>query len=458
MSDRKVLTLYELNSLVQAMVERSMPMTFWVEAEVSEAREVRGHCFMDLIQKDPFSATPVARASAKCWKSTWMRLQPRFERVTGQSLHAGMNVLLCVKADFHPAYGFSWIVVDMDPTFTLGDMARKRMEIVRQLKEEGVFDLQRELSLSAFAQHVAVISSEQAAGYGDFCDQLLHNDEGLFFHIELFPATMQGEQVESSIIHSLNQINERLDDFDVVVIIRGGGATSDLSGFDTLSLAENVANFPLPIITGIGHERDESVLDMVSFRRVKTPTAAAAFLIDHLAATANHIEELREAIADNVRTRLDAERSRLQMCMEKLPMLFSLVKAHEDSRLERWLTRLVNLSAQRLADQRHRLETLQQQLALTAQQETAEARRRLEQLSAQVPLYAHQTVVASQHRLSELRLRTASLDPDLLLRRGYSITTLNGRVLRDASQLSAGDEIVTRLHQGTVRSRVVDKT
>ena len=272
----KALTLYELNNLVRGVIEATLDRPYWVEAELSEAREVRGHCYMELVQKDEYSATPVARASAKCWHNVWMRLKPRFEQVTGQTLHAGMKVLLLVTANFHEAYGFSWIVQDIDPTYTMGDMARKRQEIIRQLKEEGVFDLQRQLQLPLFAQHIAVISSEQAAGFGDFCNQLDNNDYGFYFSYTLFPAVMQGEQVESSIIRALNDIFDQADDFDAVVIIRGGGATADMSGFDTLALAENVANFPLPIITGIGHERDESILDMISFQRVKTPTAAAA--------------------------------------------------------------------------------------------------------------------------------------------------------------------------------------
>ena len=266
-------SLLELNRLVRDALELSMLGDYWVEAELADVRESAGHCYMELVQKDEFGSTPVARASAKCWRSTWMLARPHFERVTGERIHAGMKVLLQVHAQFHENYGFSWIVTDIDPTFTLGDMARKRMEIVRTLKEEGVFDLNRELSIPLFAQRIAVISSATAAGYGDFCSQLSNNAYGFDFIVELFQAVMQGEQVEQSVIAALNRINECADLFDCVVIIRGGGATSDLSGFDTLALAENVANFPLPVITGIGHERDESVLDMVANTKVKTPTA-----------------------------------------------------------------------------------------------------------------------------------------------------------------------------------------
>ena len=243
---RKSLTLYELNALVRETLALQMPDEYWVEAELSEAREVRGHCYMELIQKDDRSNTPVAKASAKCWASTWQLVKPHFMRVTGQQVHAGMKVLLKVYAQFHESYGFSWIVTDIDPTYTLGDMARKRLEIIRQLKEEGVFELQKELRLPMFCQRIAVISSANAAGYGDFVNQLESNEYGFRFHTQLFPAIMQGEGVEQSVIAALNKIFERLEkedsslftlhsslNFDCVVIIRGGGATSDLSGFDT---------------------------------------------------------------------------------------------------------------------------------------------------------------------------------------------------------------------------------
>lgn len=253
----KALSLYQLNTLVADVISNTMAHTYWVEAELSEARESNGHCYMELIEKEEGGNVPIARASAKCWRNVWSMIKPYFMRITGQTIHAGMKVMLQVHAQFHPQYGFSWIVDDINPEFTMGDMMRKRQEIIRQLKAEGVFDLQHELRLPMFTQHIAVISSETAAGYGDFCNQLMNNEYGLFFHAKLFPAVMQGEQVEQSIISALDTINQQMEDYDCVVIIRGGGATADLSGFDTLLLAENVANFPLPVITGIGHERDE---------------------------------------------------------------------------------------------------------------------------------------------------------------------------------------------------------
>ena len=442
---RKTLTLFELNALVRQTLELGMPDDYWVEAELSEVHEVRGHCYMELIQKDAHNNTPVAKASAKCWASTWRLARPHFERVTGQQLHAGMKVLLKVSAQFHENYGFSWIVTDIDPTYTMGDMARKRQEIIRQLKEEGVFDLQKELLLPMFCQRIAVISSANAAGYGDFVNQLDGNEYGFRFHTQLFPAVMQGEGVEQSVIAALNKIFARLKkedsslftlhsslNFDCVVIIRGGGATSDLSGFDTLALAENVANFPLPVITGIGHERDESVLDMVSHTRVKTPTAAAAFLISNLKSVLDEIEDSEQRIHAKVKQRMDMEKIRLLNYAQKIPMLFSVVRTRQEALLGQLLVKMRSSIGYRLQDERHRLIVFQNNM--------------------QPVLYRKLT--DERHLLDLISQRLIGLDPNRLLKRGYSITLKNGRTVRDVSQLKEGDELETRFEHGTVRSVV----
>lgn len=432
MADIKAYSLLELNTLVRRTIELGLPGQLWVEAELAEARESRGHCYMELIQKDDSTNTPVARASAKCWRQTWMILRAHFERTTGQMFHAGMKVRLRVYAQFHEAYGFSWIVTDIDPYFTVGDMARRRQEIVRQLKAEGVFDLNRELDFPMFAQRIAVISSETAAGYGDFCNQLADNDYGFSFTTRLFPAVMQGEQVEQSVIAALDRINRCSDEFDCVVIIRGGGATSDMSGFDTLPLAENVANFPLPVITGIGHDRDESIIDMVAHTRVKTPTAAAALLISRLKATADLIDSCHERVLRAVSRRMETERMRLGRLSERIPTLFSVVRTRHESRLEIMQRRLTAAITRRLTAEHHRVETLTQSLApLTERRMTAE-----------------------RHRLDMLAQRAKALDPTLLLRRGYSITLHQGRAVRDAGELKPGDEIVTRLATGSITATV----
>lgn len=379
-------SLYALNALVHEAVSNALPDEYWVEAELAECRERNGHCYMELVEKDERSNSPIAKASAKCWRQTWTLLHATFLRATGQPLRAGMKVLLRVYPQFHEAYGFSWIVSDIDPTYTIGDLARRRQEIIKTLKAQGVFDLQRELRLSPFAQRIAVISAESAAGYGDFCRQLLDNEYNLQFHTELFPAIMQGERVEQSVIQALNLINNRIDDFDAVVIIRGGGATSDMSGFDTLPLAENVANFPLPIITGIGHDRDECVLDMVSHTRAKTPTAAATLLITHLCNTLQQVADAENVIAHYALDRL----------------------------------------------QRHRLQ--------------------LEHITTLLPHLAQRLMTEAHHSLERIQLKLEGYDPQLLLQRGYSITLHNGQIVKSPQDVKSGDEIETRLKQGTIKS------
>ena len=407
-------TLYELNSLVRQVIEQTLDDEYWVEAELAECRLSRGHCYMELIQKDERGNTPIARAQAKCWQNTWAMLGPYFEKTTGQPLHAGIKTRLKVYPQFHETYGFSWIVTDIDPTYTLGDMAKRRQEIIQKLKEEGIFDLQKEFSLQPFCQNIAVISSQTAAGYGDFVNQL--TDSPYEFRTRLYPATMQGEQVEQSIIEALNRIYSDIyensdsseSSFDCVVIIRGGGATADLSGFDTLALAENVAQFPLPIITGIGHDRDESILDMVSFQRVKTPTAAAQFLISHLDTTMQRIDSCQERMVRLATAKMETEHLRLARLTERIPSLFSLVKMRHETRLDNLWTRMQSAATMTIEKQRHQLQMLQQ--------------------------------------------RAQALDPTLLLKRGYSITLHKGRVIRNAADIKPGTEIETRLEQGTIIS------
>ena len=409
MASERTFTLLELNRMVRETIERQMDGKYWVEAELSDLHD-RNHCYMELVENDPFGPTPLAKARAVCWANRWTALRSKFEHQTQQQLRPGIKVRMMVTPTFHEAYGFAYQVSDIDPDYTLGDIVRKRMEIIRQLKEAGIFDLQRELALPRFAQRIAVISSAQAAGYGDFCHQIDDNSYGLSFSHELFAAIMQGEQVEQSVIAALDRINARIDEFDVVVIIRGGGATTDMSGFDTLALAENVANFPLPIITGIGHDRDECILDMVSYMRVKTPTAAAAFLIDHLSEVYTALVSARERISRIAERHLAYEKMRLKQLADRIPTLFALTRERQTKRIDALAHRLDSAATQRLERERHRL-----------------------QLVAQ---------------------RAQAQDPIHILRRGYSITLHNGHALRSGNELADGDIIETRLEQGTLKSEI----
>lgn len=406
---QEALTLFDLNALVRRSLEQCLPDEYWIQAELSDVRSnTTGHCYLEFVQKDPRSNHLIAKARGTIWNNIFRLLKPYFEESTGQLFASGIKVLVKVTVQFHELYGYSLTVLDIDPTYTLGDMARRRREILQQLEEEGVLTLNKELEMPLLPQRIAVISSATAAGYGDFCHQLQHNPRGFFFYTELFSAMMQGNQVEESVLTALDRINHRLHEFDAVVIIRGGGATSDLSGFDTYLLAAACAQFPLPVITGIGHERDDTVLDSVAHTRVKTPTAAAELLISRMDEAADQLEYLSARIREGASAFLEREFRRLSSCQTRIPSL--VVRRLSDARLRLLTARkdLMQSSSVMLSRQRHKLELLQQRLA--------------------------------------------DASPEKLLARGYSITFKNGIPVTDASQLSLGDEITTRLHQGELTS------
>lgn len=407
--EKQALSLYELNGLVKQSIRNSMSETYWVRAELSDVRSnYSGHCYLEFIQKDASGNNLIAKARGTIWSNIYKMLKPYFEQETGQTFTSGIKVLVRVSVEFHELYGYSLTVLDIDPVYTVGDMEKKRRKILRQLKEEGVIDLNKELEMPLLPQRVAVISSATAAGYGDFCNQLMNNPRGYGFHIELFSAIMQGEQVEESIIASLNAIYDRLDEFDVIVIIRGGGATSDLSGFDTYELAANCAQFPLPIITGIGHERDDTVIDLVVHTRVKTPTAAAAFLIACMDKVADRLENLSSRLQQGVQNRILWEYHRIENLKQRVP----------------------NAVYKRINDAKYSLLSMRKDLQMVAQQYLSVRRHRLELL---------------QQRLNDAL-------PEKQLARGFSIALKNGKVVKDASCLQEGDTLITLFHQGKVES------
>lgn len=409
----EALTLYELNNRVRMTLERGLPDDYWLQAELSEVRtNANGHCYLEFVQRDTRGNTLVAKARGTVWSNVFRLLRPYFEKETGQSFAAGIKVLVQVRVEFHELYGLSLTVTDIDPTYTVGDMVRRRREIMQQLEEEGVLTLNKELPLPAVPRRIAVISSPTAAGYGDFCNQLAGNPYGFTFHHRLFSAIMQGERVESSILEALDAILNSNEEWDAVVIIRGGGAVSDLTGFDTYLLAAACAQFPLPIITGIGHERDDTVLDMVAHTRVKTPTAAAEFLISRVHEAALRLDAVADYIHTFVCHRLEQERHRLDELAHGLPGLFALYGQRERHRLERLWLRMGGAVNTALRDGNHRLQLLEQ--------------------------------------------RVAACDYSRLLARGFSITLKEGRAVTDASHLQPGDRLVTRLAKGEIISEVIE--
>lgn len=330
-------TLYSLNNLVRGAVNEILPSRYWVTGELSEVREaVNGHCYIELVQRDETTGELVAKARGTIWSRIYSLLRPYFLEQTGRPFAQGLKVLLQVSVSFHELYGYTLDVCDIEPAYTVGDMARRRQIIIKQLTDEGVINLNKELPFPLLPQRVAVVSSSSAAGYGDFCDQLHNNGYGFVFYTRLFPAPMQGNGVEHGIIAALDRIASEINRWDVVVIIRGGGAVSELSCFDTYELANNCAQFPLPVVTGIGHRRDESVLDIVAHTSAKTPTAAAELLIHAMLAQATWLNEVQRGVADMVRGRIDDEKRSLQSLVQRMPVAAALFMQAQHHKLDLW--------------------------------------------------------------------------------------------------------------------------
>ena len=405
------ITLWELNNKIRSVIESNLDDTYWITGELSEARQAsNGHFYGELIQKDENGRNVIARARVNCWAQQYNLIRLRFLHETGQEIRAGLKVLLEVQVTFHEQYGYALKVTDIDSTYTLGDLARRRKEILNKLEEEGILHDNQTLTMHRLTWRIAIVSAETAAGYGDFCDQLLHNEYGLHFQIKLFPATMQGQHVEESVSAALFQIASEENNWDAVVIIRGGGAVADMSDFDSYQLASIIAQFPLPVIVGIGHERDETVLDYVAHQRVKTPTAAAAFLIDHQLgelALLNHFQQRISQAANNL---LKNEENRLERQKGHISLLFQTISQQIRHQLDLFLQKLRQNVERKLQNESHQLDLLEKQIE--------------------------------------------NLNPNRILKLGFTITLHKGKPVRNPNQLHPGDHITTLTEQGKIESIV----
>lgn len=433
---RREFSLLELNNLVRGAISEAFPGSCWVRAEMSDVRTnaSSGHCYLEFIEKNPVTGQLVAKARGSIWAKTFRMLKPYFEMETGQLFASGLKVLVKVSVEFHELYGYSLTVLDIDPAYTMGDMLRKRMEIIRQLKEEGVFTLNKELPFPVLPKRIAIITSPTAAGYEDFLNQLANNKAGYPFYPKLFPALMQGEKTEGSVIAALDRIYHHIDSFDVVVIIRGGGATSDLNSFDSYLLAANCAQFPLPIVTGIGHERDDTILDMVAHTRMKTPTAVAEFLIGCMDLAAGELEELQQEVSELATNILLKQKNFLQLLGARLPVIATNRIERNRSLLQMLGSRLPSSASTLLTRRRSTLDTLQMQLQNRSTSRLAEGTRFIQ--------------------LTEQFIKMAS--PDYVLKRGYSLALKDGKIIKHAADLDPGDKLVTRFADGDVKS-IVEK-
>ena len=339
-------SLKELCDWIQEMVENDLPDRYWVCAEIA-SMSVRGHCYMELVEKAE-NGILAAKVRATCWNNVYNLLSAYFVQETGQSLHVGLQVMLEVSVEFHAVYGLSLNVWNIDPTYTLGDLAKQRQATIQQLTEDGVMDLQKALQIPSLPRRVAVISSADAAGYGDFCDQLKHNRFGFKFHVQLYPAVVQGDNAARSVVQTLNSIAALEEEWDVVVIIRGGGATTDMTCFDDYNLASHCAQFPLPIIAGIGHTRDVSVVDMVVHTSVKTPTAAAEWLIECVAQQVERVSNWMLRLQRAAQNAVYREQNRLSLYEQRIINAVHGKALSERGKLDVWLKTIELHSPERI--------------------------------------------------------------------------------------------------------------
>ena len=470
------LTLLQLNELIKETLTGAFPSSVWVIAEVSELKENRnGHCYLELIEKQ--GAEIVARTRATIWSYTYRMLKPYFETTTGQFFTSGIKILVQVSVEYHSAFGLSLNIKDIDPVYTVGDMAMQRREIISRLQNEGVFEMNKELELPLVPQKIAVISSVTAAGYQDFMNQLDNNEFGFKFYAKLFQATMQGVETVPSIINALERIFQYEDFFDAVVIIRGGGATADLSSFDNYDLAFNITQFPLPVITGIGHEKDDTIIDLVAHTRLKTPTAVAEFLIKGVERFYDSMIEMENEIVRLVRDKIETHQNELEQTASSLNFIVTGFINKNQIQLSRKGNELQRAVKQFSFQREHELNNLRHQIKSTLLLWFSVSKTRIEQKKRNLKYMVNESLLKQKATLGRyndlLKGRTEKMifreqqrihfcentarliHPEYVLKRGYTITTKDGKIIKSVKQLNVNEEIETRFTDGTVKSKIV---
>ena len=455
-SSIRIYSLSELTHSLRESIGHSYPGSVMVCAEISQLslNSKSGHCYLDLIEKDPCSDSILAKLPAVIWRSRYSEIAGEFLRQTGMPLAAGISVMATATVEFSELYGLKLFISSIDPTYTLGDMAMRRREIIATLEREGVSQMNRSLPLPRLMRRIAVISSETAAGYEDFILQLKENTGGYIFYTRLYPAVMQGAQTEESVAAALSAIADRADSYDCVAIIRGGGAVADLQAFDSLTIARICAQFPIPVLTGIGHTRDESVVDMVACRPLKTPTAVAAFLIDRMASADSGLTRLLSRVKDSTASAV----ARAQQQLTHVPFALHRLLSRRTSQAALMLRQqeyiLKNSADNALTASRHLVTASEDSLRRALGTSLTSSRGRLDLMQRTATAAARRTISREAARLNLLGEKTALLDPARLLSRGYTLTECAGRIVTSAAQLKAGDSITTRFADGSVTSTV----
>lgn len=450
------LTLHQLNLKIKQELAHSFGMPIWVVAEISELNSNRsGHCYLELIEKSDTGDQIIAKTRATIWAFTFRMLKPYLETTTGQALTRGLKVMVKASVEYHEVFGMSLNITDIDPTYTLGDMARRRREIIEALEADGIAGMNKELDLPPVLQRIAIISSSSAAGYEDFVNQIESHSPNYKIYLKLFPAIMQGNDAEESIISAMEQVYEYDDFFDAVAIIRGGGSSTDLLCFDSYNLAVNVAQFPIPVLTGIGHERDESVVDMVAHTRLKTPTAVAAFILKSVDDFYGYLVQLQEQTMAGATSFIDGHKHHLDTMPHILKSTVDRVINRNSNYLAKALMRMQNGIVQMLSVRHQRVERLKERSRYLALSYLEDRKNNLNKLVIDVSSAQRQYFKTHKQKLDMLEKTSALLNPMQILKKGYTITSVNGAKVTSATQLSAGDVVTTHFADGNVKSRVI---
>lgn len=472
------LSLSELNQLIKAQLDDAFPSLLWIKAEISELNINRtGHCYLELVEADEITKEVLARCRATIWSYSFRMLKPYFETTSGQALSEGIKVLVHAKVEYHPVYGLSLNIRDIDPSYTMGDMARRRREIILQLEKDGVLDMNKALELPLVPQRIAIISSPTAAGLQDFQHQLANNPYHIQFYTKLFPAIMQGTDSAASIIIAMEQVFRYEDFFDVLVIIRGGGAQLDLASFDHYELAYHVAQFPIPVITGIGHDKDETAVDLVAHTKLKTPTAVAEFLISGAAAFEEALDELKNRFVQQVEDLVQIETHYLQHALQRLKQGIRQIVSEKNNhfeltafRLKRSVPGFISQKKQQLHqhkhwiektgtghinEQKHQLSRKMDNLHFLVQRQVRMKQNQLDQTRHELKMRMENGLKTQKHKLVNFEEKIRLVDPNQVLKRGYSLTYKNGQLIKSVKQLASGDELTTRVADGKVKSRIV---
>ncbi|SRR6056297_135795 len=449
------ITLLELNKKVQSALKIQFNQPYWVIGEISELKTNRtGHAYIDLVEKDELEDKIIAKARAIIWANTYRILKPYFETTTKKEFESGLKILIKTTVEFHELYGYSLYIHDIDPTYTLGELARKKLETIERLKQEGIFNMNKELDFPLAPQKIAVISSQTAAGYKDFMEQLHNNPYQYKFYTKLFPTLLQGEHAEKSIINALEKIFNHENFFDLVVIIRGGGAKSDLGIFDLYELAANIAQYPLPVITGIGHEQDESIADLVAFQKLKTPTAVADFLVEKLYNFESLLFEKSDYLKSLTDQYIKQENLKLQSLIYRLIPKTRTHLESEKSHLFQMSQKLKNSSNQIITNQKYKIHNyasnVKTSTALTLNKED----NYLNKHSSEIINLVRKTITNHKNRINTFELSRKYLDPKEIIKRGYSITMKNGKIIKSSENVEKDDHIKTILKKGEIESKV----